>query len=256
MPPHVRDFSFPEGGGAICFVEFEILYIKTENYRSIYAIGDIHGCSRGLKGLLDYIQPNSDDLVITLGDYIDRGEDSRGVIEMLRNLAKTTNLIGIRGNHEQMLLNVLDGSMKAKPWLEYGGKQTLASYGKSQAKNFLPQEHLEFLHCLTDYVETEAFILTHASYEPNLPFDQQSPQLLRWEHLQSAIPAPHMSGKTVVVGHTPNFEGEVLDLGHLICLDTYCHGGGWLSVMELRSRAVWQFSQWGKRRNQGGFLAR
>ena len=231
------------------------MYLQTEKYRSIYAIGDIHGCHRGLKGLLEYIQPGSDDLVVALGDYIDRGENSRGVIELLLELRETTNFVGIRGNHEQMLLNVLDGSMKAKHWLEYGGKQTLESYGSTNETNFLPNDHLDFIQSLRDYVETESFFLTHAGYDPDRPLDQQPPELLRWQHLEGEIPAPHVSGKTVLVGHTPSLDGEVIDLGHLICLDTYCHGGGWLSVMELRSRAVWQFSQWGKRRNLGSFLA-
>jgi len=230
------------------------LILGTDQFRSIYVVGDIHGCCRGLEGLVEYLQPTSSDLFITLGDYIDRGEDSRGVIDLLLELSKTTNWIGIRGNHEQMLLNVLGGLMKPKPWLDYGGKETLSSYGASNAKNFLPAEHLDFLNSLEDFVETEDFFLTHASYDPALPFEQQPPQLLRWQHLHEEIPQPHHSGKTVIVGHTPSRNGEVLDLGHLVCLDTYCHGGGWLSVMELQSRAVWQFSKWGKRRNSNGFL--
>jgi len=227
-----------------------------EDFRSVYVIGDIHGELKALRGLLDYVQPGPTDLVIALGDYIDRGEDSKGVVDSLIELTQSTNFIGIRGNHEQMLLNVLDGSMKPKPWLTYGGDATLRSYGVSKVCDFLPQEHLEFFKTLCDYAETDGFLLTHASYDPDLEFSQQPPELLRWQHLHETVPNPHLSGKTVVVGHTPQHLGEVLDLGHLVCLDTYCHGGGWLSVMELKSRAIWQFSRWGKRRKTASFLHR
>jgi len=230
------------------------LYLELKKYRSVYAIGDIHGCRRALDGLLEYIKPDQSDLVITLGDYIDRGDDSRGVIDRLLELSHTTNWLGIRGNHEQMLLNVLEGAMKAKPWLDYGGAATLNSYGASKAKDFLPESHLEFLVELEDSVETEDFFLTHACYDPAAPFSEQPAELLRWRHLYEEIPVAHPSGKTVIVGHTPSHDGEVLDLGHIVCLDTYCHGGGWLSVMELKSRALWQFSKWGKKRNTNGFL--
>lgn len=231
------------------------LKIELAQYRSVYAIGDIHGCSRALGGLLDYIKPDASDLVITLGDYIDRGDDSRGVIDHLLDLPNSTNWIGIRGNHEQMLLNVLDGAMKAQPWLDYGGASTLASYGVSNPKD-IPDAHLEFLNQLIDSVETEDFFLTHACYDPALSFSEQPPELLRWRHLYDGVPQAHQSGKTVIVGHTPSRDGEVLDLGHLVCLDTFCHGGGWLSIMELKSRAVWQFSKWGQKRNTNGFLVR
>ena len=81
-----------------------------EDFRSVYVIGDIHGELKALRGLLDYVQPGPTDLVIALGDYIDRGEDSKGVVDSLIELKQSTNFIGIRGNHEQMLLNVLDFS--------------------------------------------------------------------------------------------------------------------------------------------------
>jgi len=232
------------------------LYLSIDHYRSVYVIGDIHGCRRALDELLKYLNPSTDDLVITLGDYIDRGEDSAGVINSLLGLSKKTNWLGLRGNHEQMLLNVLEGTMNPAAWLEYGGISTISSYHCTDPEDFMPEEHVNFLQSLHESIETEEFFLTHASYDPDLPFDQQPPELLRWQHLRGEIPLPHHSGKTVVVGHTPNLEGEVLDFGHLICLDTYCHGGGWLSAMELKSRAVWQFSQWGKQRTQRGYLSR
>nr|WP_271876521.1 metallophosphoesterase [Rhodopirellula sp.] len=201
-----------------------------------------------MDSLLDYLNPGVNDIVITLGDYIDRGNDSKRVIDRLLRLAQTTNWYGILGNHEQMMLNVLSGQMKPKPWLDYGGRETLASYGVKRPNGFLPKSHEDFVSQLHDYIELDEFFLTHASYDPAAPIDQQSAEALRWQHLEKEIPKPHFSGKTAIVGHTANLDGEVVDFGHLICLDTFCYGGGWLSAMELRSRAVWQFSQWGKRR--------
>ena len=73
--------------------------------------------------------------------------------------------------------------------------------------------------------------------------------MLRWHSLDDVVPSPHLSGKVAVVGHTANTNGEILDLGHLICIDTYCDGGGWLTALDLRSGQQWQASKEGIIRN-------
>ncbi len=87
----------------------------------ILAIGDIHGCSVALDALLAVVQPQADDLLITIGDYVDRGPDSSGVIQRLLKLQKTHNLVALRGNHEVMMLAARGGPEELAEWLECGG---------------------------------------------------------------------------------------------------------------------------------------
>ena len=88
----------------------------------IIAIGDIHGCAQALKRLLRELQPNQDDLVVPLGDYIDRGPDSKGVIDQLLVLESQTTLKPILGNHEEMMIGVVTGEMQPSLWTRYGGE--------------------------------------------------------------------------------------------------------------------------------------
>ena len=104
----------------------------------------------------------------------------------------------------------------------------------------IPDAHLEFLRQCVPYHETDEFIFVHANYAAHSPLEAQPERLLFWEHLSTTTPPPHISGKTVFVGHTPQSSGDVWDLGHLVCLDTYCFGGGWLTAMEAHTRETWQ----------------
>ncbi len=88
----------------------------------------------------------------------------------------------------------------------------------------------------------------HANFVPELPLDQQPGEVIRWLSLVDSIPAPHCSGKIAVVGHTPQMRGEILDLGHLLCLDTNCAGGGWLTVLDVGTGQVWQAEKRGHKR--------
>lgn len=214
----------------------------------LFAIGDIHGCLTALDRLLDEINPQPDDLVVTLGDYVDRGPDSRGVIDRLIELGSHTRLVGILGNHEQMMLDVIRHGEPHHAWLRYGGLETLASYDFTGDLNFLPPAHNQFFDSLGDYYELQDHIFMHAAYDPNLPLDQQTSEMLRWYSLTQGVPGPHLSGKTAVVGHTANRSGEIMDAGHLLCIDTFCYGGGWLTAVELNTRQFWQTSQTGELR--------
>lgn len=215
----------------------------------LFAIGDIHGCLAALDRLLEEIDPQPTDLVVVLGDYVDRGPDSKGVVGRLIELGSRTRLVGILGNHEQMMLDVVRRGEPHHAWLRYGGLQTLDSYGFAGDLDFLPPEHENFFDSLGDYFELDQYFFTHAAYDPHQPLDQQTPEMLRWYSLHQGIPGPHVSGKTAVVGHTADVEGQILDAGHLLCIDTYCYGGGWLSAIELNSRQVWQVSQEGEVRD-------
>jgi serine/threonine protein phosphatase 1 len=220
------------------------------------AIGDIHGCSRALGSLLEAIQPRTDDVIVPLGDYVNRGPDSRGVIDRLIALEAQCTVLPLLGNHDQMLLDARAGRPRAfSIWMRMGGGPTLLSYGASAATATrndlarLPAEHSSFLERCRPYHETEAYIFVHAKYKADSPMDRQPDWLLRWEPLRDGIPGPHVTGKTVIAGHTSQKSAEILDLGHLVCIDTHCYGGGWLTALEVHTRQVWQADPQGKLRS-------
>lgn len=213
------------------------------------AIGDIHGCSAALRALLEVIRPTPDDLIVTLGDYIDRGPDSRGVLDCLIELADRCELISLLGNHDDMLIQAIDGHHTAT-LIAFGGAATLASYGGTGPDHLhlIPHEHVRFLRECLDYFETESHIFIHGSYVPNLSMSDQPELALRWESLRDDVPAPHFSGKIVIAGHTSQRSGEILDLGHIKCIDTRCYGGGWLTALEVQTGQVWQANRDGQLR--------
>jgi serine/threonine protein phosphatase 1 len=207
-----------------------------------YVIGDIHGCSKALQALTDELKPGRDDTLIFLGDFIDRGPDSRGVIDLVVQLSRQTRVVSLRGNHEVMLMGVLFGGLDPGWWKKSGGHSTLASYGGSLER--IPQSHLDFYRSLRCHHETERELFIHASYSPDCPIEQTDEANRYWNH-PTQWPGPHISGKRVYVGHTPQASGEVLNLGHLVCVDTYCFGGGWLTAMDLDSHQILQASRHG-----------
>ncbi len=213
------------------------------------AIGDIHGCSTSLSAILEAIDPQPDDTIVTLGDVVDRGLDTRGVLDRLIALRKRCWLVPIRGNHDQMLLDELDEpGMSLGMWLNCGGLATLQSYGDVDNPRMLPPEHVAFLRGSRMVFESEAYFFVHANYRPEVSLSRQRPAILMWESLRDHVPGPHVSGKTAVVGHTSQKGGEILDLGHLMCIDTYCYGGGWLTALDVGSGQVWQADERGRMR--------
>lgn len=214
----------------------------------VIAIGDIHGCSAALQALVEAIQPTPDDTLVPLGDYIDRGPDSRGVIEMLMKLADECILVPILGNHEEMLFAAREGASELEFWQRFGGDAALASYGVKRPQD-IPDRHLRFLHSCKDYYETTDHIFTHAYYVPHVPMHAQPKGVLRWTSLPY-VPEPHVSGKTVILGHTPQLDGEVLDWKFLKVIDTFCHGDGWLTALEVQSGQTWQADRDGRLRRR------
>ncbi len=204
----------------------------------IIAVGDIHGCSDALASVLRAIDPKLDDTIVCLGDFVDRGADSRGVINMLIKLKGDCQLVPILGNHDEMMLRARESKAACDEWLDIGGITTFDSYDASGLINLVPDNHFQFLKSCQSWLETDSHFFVHANYDPRLPLDQQDAQTLRWLSLRDNVPGPHVSGKIAVVGHTP--QAEILDLGHLICLDTGCAFGGMLTAMEMRSGEVWQ----------------
>ncbi len=183
------------------------------------------------------------DTLVVLGDVIDRGPDSRRVLEQLLVLRDQCQLVPILGNHEQMLLDAVEHRISLSDWLIHGGAETLDSYGQDAALSALPPAHVEFIRSWGDYHETATHFFAHGNYVPQLPLAEQPWQELRWRSLKFFVPPRHQSGKIAVLGHTANKQGQIMDLGHLLCIDTYCHGGGWLTALEPATGKVWQANQ-------------
>jgi serine/threonine protein phosphatase 1 len=215
------------------------------------AIGDIHGCLRALDALLEVVAPGPGDRIITLGDYVDRGPDSAGVLDRLIDLHETGRLVALRGNHDQMFLDARRGPDDL--WLAYGGWQTLASYGlvipqAADLQKEVPRRHWQFLEdvCM-DWFETDTHFFVHGTVYPDLPLADQPTYVLYWEKLTG--PVDHVSGKVMVCGHTKQKSGRPLNLGTTVCIDTGIYEpDGWLTCLDVDTGRYWQANQLGKKR--------
>ncbi len=210
-----------------------------------FAIGEMHGCLVALERLEREIGFRPSDTVITLGDYVDRGPDSRGVIDYLLGLRERCNLVALRGNHEIMMLRARVDRACLLEWVACGGDRTLDSYGAA-AFGDIPQSHWKFLEETISYYEDGQDFFVHANVYPNIPLADQPDHMLYWEFLGEQ--GPHQSGRRMICGHTSQKSGRPLDIGHAVCIDTYAHGGGWLTCLETRTGVYWQTSQQGELR--------
>lgn len=205
-------------------------------------IGDIHGCSKALQGLLEAIEPTPEDLLIFLGDYVDRGPDSKGVINLLLEVRQRCQTVFLLGNHEIMFRGAVRG-LNPDLWLQIGGGPTVTSYGGKLGN--VSAEHVKFLEACLPYYESPDHIFVHANYVEDLPLDLQPEHSLFWEHLNDRVPRAHFSGKHVYLGHTPQPHGNIGFYGHFTCLDTGCFAGYWLSAVDIASGQSWQVSKEG-----------
>ncbi len=218
----------------------------------LFALGDIHGCSTALGTLIAAIDPQPEDTLVVLGDVIDYGPDTKGVIQQLIELSRRCRLILLTGNHEEMMFRAFESPSELNSWIYSGGEDTLKCYPGRDQNELIDPDHFDFLkrEC-REYHETEDFIFVHANYFPNLRMEQQSTRTRRWEFMEPERMAPHYSGKTVIAGHTPQTSGEVLDLVFLKVIDTDCSRGGWLTALEVRTGKVIQADQRGEVRPSG-----
>lgn len=175
--------------------------------QKIFAVGDIHGCYDKLVEMMKILPWDRDngDLLLFIGDYIDRGPKSKEVVEFLVRLKeKGGNFVFLKGNHEKMLLDYYIQQKDQMLYVANGGAETIASYveGAIGRKAFaLPEDHLNFLLSLKLYYETEDYIFVHAGLRDGIPLDQQSEEDLLWireEFIYSAFDW----NKRVIFGHT------------------------------------------------------
>ena len=199
----------------------------------IYAIGDIHGCLDPLRRLMDQIHLSDMDEVVFMGDYVDRGPESKGVIDYLLTLQGRYTFL--MGNHERMFLDFLQGKERLL-FLYNGGEATLESYG---GIGKIPADHLAFLNRLILSHETDDYLFVHGGIRPGIPLQEQDPTDLLWIR-EEFYAYPGRYPKTVVFGHTPM--REVLMEADRIGIDTACVYGNKLTCLILPSRQVIQVS--------------
>ena len=215
----------------------------------LLAIGDIHGCLTALETLAAFVPFADDDLLVTLGDYVDRGPNTREVIDWLIARLATGRLIPLRGNHEIIMQEALSRDAIRSYWLNGGGAAVLASYRPDGDGNLsdIPDSHWRFLeHGTRRYYETETHFFVHANAEPNLELADQPDEMLFWAKFYD--PPPHQSGKTMICGHTAQRSGRPLDIGHAVCIDTWAYGEGWLTCLDPLTGEYWQANQQGETR--------
>ena len=210
----------------------------------IFAIGDIHGCFDKLQRLILEIKADPvNDTLVFIGDYIDRADGGREVVDYILKLKKTfQNVICLRGNHESMLLRFLDG-VEDDIYLANGGFATLKAYGISRSdapkvrKKKIPPDHLKFFKTLLPYYETDQFIFVHAGLIPGRELNEQSLYDMQWIR-QTFIDSDDDFGKRVVFGHTHFSEPLVED--NKIGIDTGAVYGGMLTCVELPALKFYQ----------------
>jgi serine/threonine protein phosphatase 1 len=215
-------------------------------------IGDIHGCLAAFDTLLRIVQPTTDDLLITLGDYVDRGPDSKGVINRLLFLHSRTKMISLMGNHEIMMIKSRDKKARFKEWLQFGGSETLESYrepNRHVSLQDVPESHWQFLEqTCGKYHELEKFICVHATLDHEVDLVEQNDEALFWDKLRPDQFVPHYSGKSIICGHTVQKSGEILQIPGAICIDTWAYGDGWLTCLEPNTGQYWQANELGETR--------
>ncbi|QQE64335.1 hypothetical protein GFS31_10150 [Leptolyngbya sp. BL0902] len=226
----------------------------------LFAVGDIHGCATALDTVLGAISPRPTDRIVTLGDYINKGPDSKAVLDCLVRLSRWGILVPLLGNHELKFLiarrlgqAVINGEV-------FVDQHTLASYAPDRLSHHplaaevsvdqaailrhIPDSHWQLLQDQgLRWFSTDQHIFLHGTLATHLPLLHQPDRAIFWDKLKH--PAPHPSGKTLICGHTPQRSGYPLNLGHTVCLDTAACEGQWLTCLEVNSGEIWQANQEG-----------
>ena len=199
-----------------------------------FIIGDIHGCLDMLKNLMDKIVWSPDkDRLIFLGDYIDRGENPKGVVDYILDLTRRSSLVEcLKGNHEAMFLDFLTGRDRFM-FIINGGWKTLESYGMYESReddSAISSEHRVFYESLKLYVELEDYYVVHAGFKPGLDIKKQTEEEMLWIR-KSFVSSDFDFGKKIIFGHTP-FK-EPLRMQNKIGLDTGAVYGNRLTCLQL-----------------------
>jgi serine/threonine protein phosphatase 1 len=222
----------------------------------IYAIGDVHGCLELFGALVaaleadDAARSGADTTIILLGDLVDRGDDSAGVIAAARNLQARRKVRILMGNHEEMFLRCFEDLELLRHFLRYGGRETILSYpvdarqwnqttleeAQALMNQIVPHEDRRFMASFEDTIVCGDYLFVHAGIEPGKPLEEQSVNSLRW------IREPFLShegdlGHIVVHGHTITDDAVMRE--NRIGIDTGAYASGKLTALGLEGEARW-----------------
>ncbi len=215
--------------------------MKKEDYSSVFVISDIHGCATELKLLLNKLPLDKKSLIVFLGDYIDRGPNSKEVVDTILDLQKMYNVVPLMGNHEKMLLDFLADptSAEAGVFIYNGGGATLASYRQDDTDKYvIPKEHLIFYSSLRKFYKTENYFFVHAGV-PDRSIDTISDDdvdVLLWIR-EDFFDSDYKWEKMIVHGHTPSNEVEISE--KRMNIDTGCVFNNKLTAISLPERKVY-----------------
>lgn len=223
---------------------------------SSFVIGDIHGCSEELRHLVDALPVRPGDEMVFLGDYIDRGPDSSGVVSFLIELKASLSenkLVFLKGNHEDMLLSYLELSgHHGKMFLLNGGWATVQSYGLTadnpspiRLHTAMPPAHLQFYQSLESYYLTEPYLCVHAGIHPLKSLEEQTDEELLWIR-DPFLHNSHTLPYTILFGHTPQ-HAVLYHLPYKIGLDTGLVYGNMLTCFDTDEKILYQIGR-GKKR--------
>lgn len=225
----------------------------------LYVIGDIHGRHDLLMRMLDLISQDweahpemVDSVAVFLGDYIDRGENSAGVLAELQSMSERDDVVCLIGNHDKMLLDFLDDPVRKGPrWLKHGGLQTLASYGigglseRSPASDLhdgvarlraaLPNGQEDWLRTLPAQFISGNLVCVHAALDPALPIEDQTDNTRMWGH-PDFLTTPRSDGNWVIHGHTIVNAPIIKD--QRIAIDTGAYATGNLTAAAIGNGTV------------------
>jgi serine/threonine protein phosphatase 1 len=210
-----------------------------------FIIGDIHGCAATLRRLVDEtLRPFPDDRIYLLGDLIDRGPDSKGVLDFILELrARGLSVNSVRGNHEEMCLQAGDAPYYLELWAANGGLATLESF-QADGPGDIPHLYRDLLRSLPLYIQLDDFVIVHAglNFNPPDPFDDTSAML--WTR-SPFVDRQRIGGRRLICGHTPvpRLRLEASLDSSKIMLDNGCVFGerlemGCLAALELESMTV------------------
>jgi serine/threonine protein phosphatase 1 len=217
---------------------------------SCYVVGDIHGCLAEVRYLVEQLPLERGDRLVFLGDYIDRGPDSMGVVSYLLELREQGKIdaVFLKGNHEDMFLDYLGfPGNHGDVFLNNGGHATLASYGISATNGAaeiagqLPQAHLAFYQNLETFCVVKPYLCVHAGIQPLKRLEEQTAAEMFWIRGEF-IRNPHKLPFTVLFGHTPQKEA-LFDLPFKIGLDTGLVYGNKLSCLAVEEKVLYQIKR-------------
>lgn len=207
---------------------------------NLYAIGDVHGCLTALESVMEQIDFDANQRggrakIVFVGDYIDRGPDSAGVVEYVEGLPSlypTYDFVFLRGNHEQFILDYYINPYD-RIWYMNGGTETIQSY---EEKGWDLERHKKFFLSTELYHQHGPYLFVHANIDPELRMEDQREHNFLWARQFDDYRGPYKEADFVVRGHTPG--NGVKLLTHQMNIDTACVFGGYLTAVRLPEKPV------------------